>query len=65
MQPALGTNPISLAVPAKDNDSFVLDMATTTVALGKVSLFYISSTFKTSIHIKASYQIFKVSPWLF
>lgn len=37
-KPALGTNPISLAVPAKDNDSFVLDMATTTVALGKIEL---------------------------
>jgi hypothetical protein len=34
----------TLAVPAKDGDSFVLDMATTTVALGKVSLTYISST---------------------
>lgn len=37
-KPTLGTNPISLAVPAKDKDSFVLDMATTTVALGKIEL---------------------------
>ena len=36
-QAALGTNPISLAVPAGE-DSFVLDMATTTAALGKVSV---------------------------
>lgn len=34
---ALGTNPISLAVPAK-GDSFVLDMATTAAALGKIEM---------------------------
>jgi LDH2 family malate/lactate/ureidoglycolate dehydrogenase len=34
---ALGTNPLSVAAPAKDGDSFVLDMATTAVAVGKVS----------------------------
>lgn len=39
MQPVLGTNPISLAAPAGPNDPFVLDMATTTVALGKVRHF--------------------------
>lgn len=33
----MGTNPICVAAPAKDGDSFVLDMATTAVALGKVS----------------------------
>lgn len=33
---ALGTNPISFAAPAKNDDSFVLDMATSAVALGKV-----------------------------
>lgn len=33
---ALGTNPLTLAAPGKDGDSFVLDMATTAVALGKV-----------------------------
>ncbi|KAM3870157.1 putative oxidoreductase YjmC [Diretmus argenteus] len=35
----LGTNPISVAAPAKDGDSFVLDMATSAVALGKVELY--------------------------
>ncbi|XP_070827848.1 uncharacterized oxidoreductase YjmC-like [Chaetodon trifascialis] len=34
----LGTNPISVAAPAKNGDSFVLDMATSAVALGKVEL---------------------------
>lgn len=34
----VGTNPISVAAPAKDGDSFVLDMATSAVALGKVEL---------------------------
>lgn len=33
---ALGTNPISLAAPANNGDSFVLDMATTAVAVGKI-----------------------------
>lgn len=35
---SLGTNPITVAAPGKDNDNFVLDMATTTVAFGKVEL---------------------------
>jgi len=39
-QAALGTNPLTLAAPALNGDSFVLDMATTTVAIGKVTLFY-------------------------
>ncbi|VDK77983.1 unnamed protein product [Litomosoides sigmodontis] len=34
---ALGTNPLTLAARAK-NDTFVLDMATTTAALGKIEL---------------------------
>ncbi|XP_041132712.1 uncharacterized oxidoreductase YjmC-like isoform X2 [Polyodon spathula] len=34
----LGTNPISVAAPATNGDSFVLDMATSAVALGKVEL---------------------------
>ncbi|XP_041965033.1 uncharacterized oxidoreductase YjmC-like [Alosa sapidissima] len=34
----LGTNPISVAAPGKHGDSFVLDMATSAVALGKVEL---------------------------
>lgn len=37
-QSALGTNPLSLGMPARDGDEFVLDMATTAVALGKVEL---------------------------
>ena len=32
-----GTNPLSVAAPGKDGDSFVLDMATSSVAFGKVS----------------------------
>ena len=36
---ALGTNPLSLGMPAADpSDNFVLDMATTAVALGKIEL---------------------------
>ena len=35
-QGILGTNPISLAAPATGQDSFVLDMATSAVAYGKV-----------------------------
>ncbi|XP_034031893.1 uncharacterized oxidoreductase YjmC-like isoform X1 [Thalassophryne amazonica] len=34
----LGTNPLSVAAPGTDGDSFVLDMATSAVALGKVEL---------------------------
>ncbi|KAL3995584.1 Malate/L-lactate dehydrogenase family protein [Acanthocheilonema viteae] len=34
---ALGTNPLTLAAKAK-NDTFILDMATTTAAIGKVEL---------------------------
>ncbi|XP_050023217.1 uncharacterized oxidoreductase YjmC [Dermacentor andersoni] len=34
----LGTNPLSVAAPGKDGDSFVLDMATSAVALGKVEM---------------------------
>lgn len=36
-QVTVGTNPISVAAPGKVGDSFVLDMATSSVALGKVS----------------------------
>ncbi|XP_063220870.1 uncharacterized oxidoreductase YjmC-like isoform X2 [Bacillus rossius redtenbacheri] len=35
---ALGTNPISVAAPASQGDSFVLDMATTAVAIGKIEM---------------------------
>jgi L-2-hydroxycarboxylate dehydrogenase (NAD+) len=34
----LGTNPFAYAIPANDGDAFVLDMATTTVALGKLEI---------------------------
>ena len=35
---ALGTNPICCAAPGTDGDSFVLDMATTTAARGKLEV---------------------------
>jgi len=35
LQAVLGTNPLTLAAPGKE-DTFELDMATSTVALGKV-----------------------------
>ena len=34
----LGTNPFAYAIPAEAGDAFVLDMATTTVALGKLEI---------------------------
>ncbi|MBC7779663.1 MAG: Ldh family oxidoreductase [Proteobacteria bacterium] len=37
-EPVFGTNPISVAAPAKRNAPFNLDMATTTVAVGKLKL---------------------------
>ncbi|XP_018321510.1 uncharacterized protein LOC108734440 [Agrilus planipennis] len=37
-QPALGTNPISLAVPSSGKEGMVLDMATTAVAVGKIEI---------------------------
>ena len=37
-EPVLGTNPISVSAPAKDGDMYVLDMATTTAAVGKVEM---------------------------
>jgi LDH2 family malate/lactate/ureidoglycolate dehydrogenase len=36
LDPKLGTNPISVAVPAGEEHPFVLDMATTTAAFGKI-----------------------------
>lgn len=38
--PALGTNPLALGAPGVNGDNFVLDMATTTVAIGKVGLLF-------------------------
>jgi LDH2 family malate/lactate/ureidoglycolate dehydrogenase len=37
-KPMLGTNPISVAAPAGAHAPFVLDMATTTVAIGKLTI---------------------------
>lgn len=37
-EPVFGTNPIAFAAPARHNKPFVLDMATSTVAVGKVKL---------------------------
>lgn len=39
-QQVLGTNPICMAAPGKDGDNFVLDMATSSVALGKVTKYF-------------------------
>lgn len=40
--PVLGTNPLAFAAPATRNNSFVLDMATTTVAAGKVKVHHLN-----------------------
>lgn len=40
--PVLGTNPLAFAAPAKRNKPFVLDMATTTVAAGKVKVHHLN-----------------------
>lgn len=37
-EPVLGTNPMAVAIPAAGRDPFVLDMATSVVARGKVAL---------------------------
>lgn len=37
-EPVLGTNPLAIGAPGLDDDSFLLDMATTTVAVGKIEL---------------------------
>jgi len=37
-QPVLGTNPISVAVPTASGDPFLLDMATSAVAMGKLEI---------------------------
>src|SRR5260370_15204050 len=38
-EPIMGTNPLAFAAPAKRNPPFQLDMATTTVAAGKVKVY--------------------------
>jgi LDH2 family malate/lactate/ureidoglycolate dehydrogenase len=43
-EPVLGTNPLALAAPAKRNPPFVLDMATTTVAAGKIKVHKLNHT---------------------
>ena len=42
--PVLGTNPLAFAAPAKRNKPFVLDMATSTVAAGKVKVYSFRDT---------------------
>jgi LDH2 family malate/lactate/ureidoglycolate dehydrogenase len=37
-EPVMGTNPLAFAAPARRNPPFLLDMATTTVAAGKVKV---------------------------
>jgi LDH2 family malate/lactate/ureidoglycolate dehydrogenase len=37
-EPRMGTNPIALAAPARNNRPFLLDMATSTIAIGKLKL---------------------------
>jgi len=37
-EPRMGTNPIALAAPARRNRPFLLDMATSTIAIGKLKL---------------------------
>lgn len=37
-QPTLGTNPVALAAPAGKQRAFVLDMATSAIALGKIEI---------------------------
>lgn len=41
-KPVLGTNPLAFAAPAGRNPPFVLDMATTTVAAGKVKVHHLN-----------------------
>ena len=43
-----------MAAPAKDGDNFVLDMATTSVALGKVMVFAKSTSIQTRAVIEVS-----------
>jgi LDH2 family malate/lactate/ureidoglycolate dehydrogenase len=37
-EPRLGTNPIAFAAPGRNNRPFLLDMATSTIAIGKLKL---------------------------
>ena len=40
LQEMLGTNPIAFGAPGVEGDDFMLDMATTAVAVGKVLPYY-------------------------
>jgi len=44
---ALGTNPLTLTAPGKE-DTFELDMATSAVAIGKVTILTFSTYFQTA-----------------
>ncbi|CAH3115821.1 unnamed protein product [Pocillopora meandrina] len=43
-KPSIGTNPLSVAAPGKDGDSFLLDMAVSAVAYGKLELCRLKGT---------------------
>jgi LDH2 family malate/lactate/ureidoglycolate dehydrogenase len=43
-EPVMGTNPLAFAAPARRNAPFQLDMATTTVAAGKVKVYKLNHT---------------------
>jgi LDH2 family malate/lactate/ureidoglycolate dehydrogenase len=43
-EPVMGTNPLAFAAPARRNPPFQLDMATTTVAAGKVKVYKLNHT---------------------
>jgi LDH2 family malate/lactate/ureidoglycolate dehydrogenase len=43
-EPIMGTNPLAFAAPARRNPPFQLDMATTTVAAGKVKVYKLNHT---------------------
>src|SRR5215475_12512358 len=43
-EPIMGTNPLAFAAPARRNPPFELDMATTTVAAGKVRVYKLNHT---------------------
>uniref|UniRef100_A0A0C9Q6V1 Mdh_1 protein n=1 Tax=Fopius arisanus TaxID=64838 RepID=A0A0C9Q6V1_9HYME len=71
--PSLGTNPLSLAMRTDKSDEFVLDMATTAVALGKIELaitkgqdipegWAIGANGKTTKNAKEAYDTMKLMP---
>lgn len=64
VQCTLGTNPISVAAPASGGDSFVLDMATSAVALGKVRTRTHAHTYEYTHHVvqKSTQSVSTKSP---